>query len=53
MKEANVKLIERLKGFLGYVLSSSQTKLKVAFNIKDFIRDRKMPFERLVLCLCL
>ena len=47
MVEANVKIIEELKIFLEIVSKDETIKKLVTQSDKDFIRDRKLPLERI------
>jgi hypothetical protein len=49
MFDANVKLIEELKEFVSIVSSDSELLSYFRCSPKDFIRSRKLPFEKLVL----
>jgi hypothetical protein len=51
MKEANLKLIARLKGFIHYVFDNHEARSKVTQSDKAFIRNRKLPFDKLILFL--
>ncbi|MEO5569540.1 MAG: IS4 family transposase [Bacteroidia bacterium] len=47
MVEANVKIIEELKMFLEIVSKDETIKKLVTQSEKDFIRDRKLPLDRI------
>jgi hypothetical protein len=49
MHEANLKIIARLKRFV--IAISSHKELLQRFSVSDqhFVRDRKLPFSKLVL----
>jgi hypothetical protein len=49
MFDANVKLIRELKEFVSIVSSDSELLSHFRCSPKDFVRSRKLPFERLVL----
>ena len=49
MIDANVKIIRELKNFIGIVIGNRELLAKFCVSDKDFIRDRKLPFARLVL----
>jgi hypothetical protein len=49
MFDANVKLIQELKEFVSIVASDSELLSYFRCSPKDFVRNRKLPFERLVL----
>ena len=49
MHEANLKIIGRLKGFVTVISSNKSFLRKFSVSDRDFIRDRKLPFPRLVL----
>lgn len=49
MIDANIKLIQELKEFVSLVSSNDDLLSHFRFSPNDFIRNRKMPFEKLVL----
>ena len=49
MMEANVKILQALKGFLTYVAACRERLEPFCVSNKDFLRQRKLPFHRLVL----
>ena len=48
MVAANVKIIEELKYFLETISNDSSIRKLVTQSEKDFTRDRKLTFERVV-----
>ena len=48
MFDANVKLIEELKEFVSVVSTEPEFLNHFRFSERDFIRTRKLPFDRLV-----
>lgn len=51
MLEANVKIIAALKGFVSYVAGCRQRLLPFCVSEQDFLRQRLLPFPRLVILL--
>jgi hypothetical protein len=49
MFDANVKLIRELKEFVSIVSSDSGLLSHFRYSPNDFVRSRKLPFEKLVL----
>jgi hypothetical protein len=49
MQEANLKIITRLKRFLSLTSSHRELMRKFSVSEQDFVRNRKLPFEKLVL----
>ena len=49
MIDANVKIITELKNFIAIVVGNRKLLEKFCVSDKDFIRDRKLPFAKLVL----
>lgn len=49
MLETNVKIIEELKEFISIIVKSPDLLSQFCNNESDFIRSRKLPFERIVL----
>jgi hypothetical protein len=49
MLTTNVKIIEELKGFVNYVLKNKGVLNQFSRSPADFTRNRKIPFEKLVL----
>ncbi|HTF21677.1 MAG TPA: IS4 family transposase [Chryseolinea sp.] len=49
MHEANVKIIARLKRFVALTSSHRCILQKVSMSEHDFVRERKLPFSKLVL----
>jgi hypothetical protein len=49
MFDANVKIITELKHFITIVVGNKKLLEKFCVSKKDFIRDRKLPFGKLVL----
>ena len=49
MLATNVKIIEELKGFVNHVLKNKEVLAQFSRSPKDFTRNRKIPFEKLVL----
>jgi hypothetical protein len=49
MFDANVKLIRELKEFVSIVSYDIELLSHFRYSPNDFIRSRKLPFERLVL----
>lgn len=49
MFDTNVKLLRELKHFVSVVSSNSELLAHFRFSPNDFIRCRKLPFERLVI----
>lgn len=49
MHEANVKIIARLKRFVRLTSSHKDFLQKVSVSEQDFVRNRKLPFSKLVL----
>lgn len=49
MLETNVKIIEELKEFISLIVQNPDILSQFCNNESDFIRSRKLPFERIVL----
>ena len=49
MFDANLKLIQELKDFVSIISSDSELLAHFRCSPKDFVRSRKLPFEKLVL----
>jgi hypothetical protein len=49
MQEANLKIIARLKRFLTLTSFYKELIQKFSVSDRDFIRNRKLPFEKVVL----
>lgn len=49
MLETNVKIIEELKEFISIIVQSPDLLSQFCNHESDFIRSRKLPFERIVL----
>lgn len=49
MLETNVKIIEELKEFISIIVQRPDLLKQFCNNESDFIRTRKLPFERIVL----
>lgn len=49
MLETNVKIIEELKEFISIIVQRPDVLKQFCNNESDFIRSRKLPFERIVL----
>jgi hypothetical protein len=51
MVEANVKILQTLKGFIAYVTACRERLEQFCVSERDFLRQRKLPFRQLVLLL--
>jgi len=49
MFESNIKIISELKSFLSYIATNRDLLNYFCYSDRDFIRTRKLPFERLAL----
>lgn len=49
MHEANLKIIGKLKRFVTVISSNKESLRKFCVSDQDFVRDRKLPFPKLVL----
>ena len=49
MHEANLKIIGRLKRFVAIISSHKEFLQKFSVSDRNFVRDRKLPFPKLVL----
>ena len=49
MFDVNVKLIGELKEFISEVSSNRELLNFFRYSTKDFVRNRKLPFDKLVL----
>lgn len=49
MHEANLKIIARLKRFITFVSTNRECLTKFCISDQDFVRNRKLPFSKLVL----